>query len=80
MLRVALGALRLAQRPLVPVEPQPLQRLQDLGDRLVGGALAIRVLEPQDERVLRRLAGQEPVVECRSRAADVGTPSGWART
>ena len=70
-LRVAVVALGLAQRTLVPVQPEPFERVEDLRDRLVGGALAVGVLEPQHELVLGRLAGQQPVVECRPRAADV---------
>jgi hypothetical protein len=71
MLRIARIALGLAEGTLVPVEPQPVERVEDLLDRLVGRALAVGVLEAQDERVPGRLAGQKPVVECRPRPADV---------
>src|SRR5579875_2299093 len=46
---VALGALRLEDRALVPVEPEPAQRVDDLLDVLRGGALAIGIFDPQHE-------------------------------
>ncbi len=67
---VALGPLVLADRALVPVELEPAQRVEDLGDVLVGGPLAVGVLDPQDE-LPARAPGREPVVERRPRAADV---------
>ena len=36
-------------RPLVPGDPQPLQSLQDGPDALLGGALGVGVLDPEDE-------------------------------
>jgi hypothetical protein len=69
--RVAVRTLGLAKRTLVPTELEPLERVEDLGDRLVGRALSIGVLESQDQAVLGRLAREKPVVECRPRAADV---------
>jgi len=51
MLRVEGGALRLPQRALVPIEAEPPERIEDLGDRLVGRAFEIGVLEAQDEAV-----------------------------
>ena len=54
----------------VPVDAEPAQRLEDLLDVLGRGALAVGVLDPQDE-LAARAAGEEPVVQCRPRAADV---------
>ena len=67
---MAVGALVLAQRPLVPVELEPAQRVEDLLDVLGRRALAVGVLDPQDERPARA-AREQPVVERRPRAADV---------
>ena len=73
----ALGVLALVDRPLVPVDPQPLERVEDLLDVLRRGALAVRVLDPEHELPVRA-AGQKPVVQCRARAADVQL-AGWRR-
>ena len=67
---MALSALGLRDRPLVPVELEPAQRIEDLLDVLRGRALAVRVLDPQHERPARS-AGHEPVVECGAGASDV---------
>jgi hypothetical protein len=69
-LAVAVGALGLEDRPLVVVELQPAQGIEDLLDVLGCRALAIGVLDAQDERPARVARGQ-PVVEGRARAADV---------
>ncbi len=69
-LAVALGALVLAHRPLVPVELEPAQRVEDLLDVLGGRALAVGVLDPQDH-LSPAPAGEEPVVQCRPRSPDV---------
>jgi hypothetical protein len=55
---VAVGALRLEDRALVVGQPEPIQRLEDLLDVLRGRALAVRILDPQDEAVVRRLLGE----------------------
>ena len=55
---------------LVPVEAQPAHRFQHDLDALVGAALAIGILDPQNERALVS-ARPEPAVECGSHAADV---------
>ena len=46
---VALAARDLGDRPLVPVELQPAQRVEDLLDVLLGRALAVGVLDPQHQ-------------------------------
>ena len=53
-LAVALGALGLQDRALVPVELQPAQRVEDLLDVLRRRALAVGVLDPQHELAARR--------------------------
>ena len=54
----------------VVVEPEPAQRLEDLLDVLGRRALAVGVLDAQDE-LAAVAAGQEPVVQCRPRSTDV---------
>ena len=46
---MAIRPLDLADRPLVPVELQPAQGVEDLLDVLRSGALAVGVLDPQDQ-------------------------------
>ncbi len=65
-------------RPLVPVQRQPAQTVQDRADRVLGGALHIGVLDAQDERPTLR-PGEEPVVQGGSHAADVQIPGGAGR-
>ncbi len=76
---VDLGALRLPiagrGRPLVPVEPEPPHRLDDLVDVLLGGARAVGVLDPQDEDAAM-VAGEGPVEERGPGAADVKVAGG----
>ena len=72
-LPVALGALVLAHRPLVPVQLEPAQRVEDLLDVLGRRALAVGVLDPQHQ-LAPLVAGLEPVVQCRPRSADVERP------
>ena len=69
-LLVALGARDLADRPLVVVELEPAQGVEDLLDVLRGGALAVGIFDPQHERpaVVSR---EQPVVQRRAGAADV---------
>jgi hypothetical protein len=69
-LLVTLRSLRLEDRALVVFELEPAQGVEDLLDVLRGRALAVGVLDAQDERPAG-VAGGEPVVEGRARAADV---------
>jgi hypothetical protein len=69
-LRVALAALELTHRALVPVELEPAQRIEDLLDVLAGRALAVGVLDPQDE-LAAPAARHEPVIECGAGPTDV---------
>ena len=62
--------LRLAVRALVPVEPEPRERVDDLLDVLRRRALAVGVLDAQHERPARA-AGEQPVVEGGAGAPDV---------
>src|SRR5205814_8501726 len=74
---IALEALRLAvarrRRALVPVDAEPLERVDDERNVLVGRARPIGVLDPKDERaaVVTRV---EPVEERRPGAPDVEMP------
>src|SRR5439155_26102295 len=63
-------SLALRVRPLVPVELEPAQRVEDLLDVLGCRALAVGVLDPQHELALLP-PREEPVVQRRARAADV---------
>ena len=67
---VAVAPLELRERPLIPIELEPAQRVEDLLDVLRGGALAVGVLDPQDE-LSAPPPGVEPVVQCRPRSPDV---------
>ena len=67
---VLLGPRDLGERALVPVELQPAQRVEDLLDVLLGRALAVGVLDAQDEAAAS-VAGGEPVVERRPRPTDM---------
>ena len=67
---MAVGALKLADRLAVPSEPEPSKPVNDRIDRGVGGALAVRVLDAQQELAAEAL-GVEPVEQRRPRAADV---------
>ena len=69
-LAVALGALGLEHGSLVPVDLQPAQGVEDLLHVLGSGALAVGVLDPQDQGVRLPARGQ-PVVERGAGAADV---------
>ena len=77
-LRVALGALALEDRPLVPVELQPAQRAEDLLDVLRRGALSIGVLDPEDQ-LATLVAGKQPVEQSGARTADVQHACGRRR-
>src|SRR6185369_16142563 len=70
---VAPAALVLAQRPLVPVELQPPQGVEDLLHVLRDRALAVGVLDPQHQGAAG-VPGEKPVVKRRPGAADVQRP------
>jgi len=59
----------------IPVEPQPFEAAQDRGDGLGRGALAVGVLDAQQERAAR-VTGEKPVEQGRSRAADMQESGG----
>ena len=82
---MALGALGLEHRALVPVEVQPPQRVEDLLHVLRCRSLAIGIFDPQHERpglaggAVRLAAGEQPVVQGRPGTADVQCPGrGWS--
>src|SRR5207249_4022246 len=66
-LLVELGSLALEKGPLVPVEAQPAQAVENCLHRRLGRALAIGVLDAQDERPA--LAAGEQVAEERGARA-----------
>ena len=75
---IAIEALGLVVRALVRVEPQPLHAFEDHAHGLVGGALAVRVFDAQDEfaAVAARL---QPAEKRRAHAADVQQAGGaWS--
>ncbi len=74
-LLVALAALRLQDRALVPVELEPAQRVEDLLDVLGRRALAVGVLDAQ-HHLAPFVAGEQPVEQRRAGAADVQR-AGW---
>ena len=67
---MALGARELADRLAVPVEAEPRQPVEDRVDRGLGRALAVGVLDAQQE-LAAGVAGVEPVEQRGARAADV---------
>ncbi len=69
-LAMALGARELADRLAVPVEPEPFEPVEDRRDRGLRRALAVRVLDAQQERSAEAF-GVEPVEQRRARAADM---------
>src|SRR5438874_4892752 len=77
-LAVTIETLRLVVRPLVRVEPEPGHALENNPHRLRGGALAVGVLDPQDEPAARAPCVQ-PAEQRRARAADVQQPGGTGR-
>ena len=79
-LGVPLGPLGLEDRPLVEIEVQPPQGVEDLVDVLRRGPRPVGIFDPQHEgaAVAPR---QQPVVQRRSRAADVQCPGrGWSKS
>ena len=69
-LAVPLHPLRLVERTLVVIEAQPLHALEDRVDGLGGGALAVGVLDAQDERAAVT-ARVQPAEQGRADPADV---------
>ncbi len=69
-LAVAVGAGELVDHFTVPGEAQPCQAVEDGGDRRVGGALAVGVLDPE-QHLAAGVAAIEPVEERRARPADM---------
>ncbi len=61
------------RRPLVPVEPEPPQGVDDEVDVLVGRARLVGVLDPQDEHATV-MPREQPVEQRRPRPADVQMP------
>ena len=61
--------------PLVPVEAQPAEALEDAGHHVGRRALDVGVLDAQDERAAGA-AGVQPVEERGARAADVQVAGG----
>ena len=61
---------RLEDRLAVVVDPEPLERLEDLVDVLLRRALAVGVLDAQDE-LAAAPAGEQPVEQGGAGAADV---------
>src|SRR5947209_2238956 len=63
-------ARELMHRLAVPFEAEPCQAIEDRGDRLVGRARAVGVLDAQQEFAATP-ARIKPVEQCGARAADV---------
>ena len=77
-LAVALGAGELVERLAVPVELEPLEPVEDGCDGGLGGALAVGVLDAQQE-FAAGVAGIEPVEQRRARPADMQIAGGRGR-
>ena len=69
-LAMALGALKLADRLAVPIEPEPFEPVENRVHRCLRRALAVGVLDAQQERAAEAL-GVEPVEQSRARASDM---------
>jgi hypothetical protein len=69
-LAIARKARGLEERTLVGREPEPAHALENHPHRFVGGALAIGILDPQDE-FAAMATGMEPGKERRAHAADM---------
>src|SRR6185312_8346894 len=77
-LAIAREALHLEERPLVPVELEPLHRVEDGLLRFLRRALEVGVLDAQDE--LAAVAARVgPVEERRAGAPEVEIPGGARR-
>src|SRR6202035_597584 len=78
-LLVASGPFALEDRPLIPIELEPAQGVEDLLDVLGGGALAVGVLDAQYERPAAVL-GEQPVEQRCAGAPDVQRArGGWSK-
>ena len=69
-LAMALGALKLADRLAVPIEPEPFEPIENRVHRGLCGALTVGVFDAQQERAAEAL-GVEPVEQSRARASDM---------
>ena len=74
-LAVAVGARELVDRLAVPIEPEPGQPVEDRGDRRVGRALAVGILDPE-QHLAAGVPGIEPVEQRGPRAADMQIAGG----
>src|SRR5690606_5137063 len=72
---VTLDALGLVDRAFVVVQAQPVHRLQDRVDGFLGAALAVGVLDAQDE-LPAAAARLQPAVQRGARAVDVQVAGG----
>ena len=69
------GAGELEDRLAVPVELEPGEPVEDRGDRRLGRALAVGVLDPE-QHLAAGVPGVEPVEERRPRPADMQEAGG----
>ena len=69
-LSVARETRELAHRLIVPVKPEPRKAVENRGDRVVGGAAPVGILDPQQEPA-SVVPGEQPIEQRRPRAADV---------
>ena len=75
-LRLVVGSIRPAHaRPLVPVDPQPPQPIENRLERLVDVASDVSVVDPQDE-LPAVLPGEKPVEQRRANPADMQVAGG----
>ena len=72
---IAIETLRLVERPLVVLEPEPRHALEDHLHRLGRGTLEVRVFDAQDELALHA-PGVQPAEQRRAHAADVQQAGG----
>ena len=77
-LPVPVGALELPHRLAVPFEAEPVQPVENRGDRLGRRALAVGVLDAQQELAAEAL-GVEPVEQRRARPANMEKTGGRGR-
>ena len=74
-LAVACGAGELVDGVPVPGDAEPVEAVEDRLDRLLGGALAVGILDPQ-QHLAAAAARVEPIEQRRPRAADVEEAGG----
>ena len=77
-LAVPLDARELVDGVAVPIEAEPGQAVEDRGNRRLGGALAVGVLDPQ-QHLAAVAAGVEPVEQRGAAPADVQEAGGRGR-